>query len=360
VILDGCSGAGGWSEGLGALGRDSLGVELDPDAVATSHAAGHRVVQADVTAIDPHELLDGEDCEGLIFGPPCPSFSAGGKRLGRQDLPTIHRLVAELAEGIDNRARTAVLDPRSLLTVEPMRWVHLLDPEWVALEQVPAVLPVWQDMAAVLSARGYSCWAGVVYAECYGVPQTRQRAVLLAHKHRPVGEPQATHRRWYPDRHRFASDPPDAHLPRWISMGEALNWEEGGVVNTRGARRTSGGNDFPASRPSWALTEKTRSWWHRRPATTLQGDPRVSGPGHKDGRPGSGYPRQQDGAIRVTIEEASVLQSFRPDYPWQGTRSKQFLQCGNAVPPRLAEALLRVVTGEQTGRGRLNLAALGI
>lgn len=140
-------------------------------------------------------------------------------------------------------------------------------------------------------------------------------------------------------------------------MGDALGWDEGTVVNTRGARKTSGGNNFQADRPSWALTEKARSWWRDRPATTVQGDPRISGPGHKDGRPGSGYPRQQDDAIRVIIEEASILQSFRPDYPWQGKRSKQFLQCGNAVPPKLAEALLRVVTVEPVA-SRLNLAVL--
>lgn len=342
MIVDAFHGAGGWAEGLRALGRDALGVELDPDAVATSRAAGHRVVQADVAAIDPRELLGGERCEGVIASSPCPSFSAGGKRLGRRDLPAIHRLIAELADGVDNRASTPMHDERSLLTVEPMRWVRLLDPDWVALEQVPAVLPVWQDMAEVLRAHGYGAWTGVVYAERYGVPQTRQRAVLLAHKYRPVGEPRATHRRWYPDRHRFAADPPDAHLPRWVSMGEALGWEDGCVINTRGARRTSGGNDFPVSQPSWALTEKTRSWWRRRPATTVQG-----------------YPRQQDGALRVTIEEASILQSFSADYPWQGTRSKQFLQCGNAVPPLLAEALLRVLVGAQAG-GRINLAAFGI
>jgi DNA (cytosine-5)-methyltransferase 1 len=357
LIIDAFSGGGGWARGLSALGHESLGVELDSDAVATSRAAGHRVVQADVAAIDPRDLLDGESCEGLIASPPCPSFSAGGKRLGRQDMPIIHQLIAQLADGVDTRelAAAEIADERSLLTVEPMRWAYLLRPEWIALEQVPAVLPVWQDMAAVLEDHGYWTWTGIVYAERYGVPQTRQRAVLLASRRGPVSDPVATHRRWYPERHRFAVDPPDAHLPRWISMAEALGWDQGDIINTRGDRKTSGGNDFEANRPSWALTEKTRSWWRYRP---VQGDPRISGPGHKDGRPGSGYPRQQDNAIRVSIEEAALLQSFPRDYPWQGTRSKQFLACGNSVPPKLAEALLRVVAGEAPGR--INFAALGM
>jgi DNA (cytosine-5)-methyltransferase 1 len=384
LILDGCHGAGGWAEALRALGRHGLGVEYDPDMVATARAAGHACELGDVAAVDPRELLGGERCEGLIFSPPCPSFSAAGKQLGRRDLPAIHRLIDDLAAGVDSRADAHMHDPRSILSVEPMRWATLLLPEWIALEQVPAVLPLWEHMAEHLrSHHGYSVWTGVVYAERYGVPQTRQRAVLLASRAREVSEPVATHQRYYPPKHRYAvSGNGDGHLPRWISMAEALGWIEETVVNTRADRKTPGGNEFPASRPSWGLTEKTRSW-HRwrlrsgqsvagvgraerdaddpsvtvtgrfdlcrwtqeRSATTLSGDPRVSGPGHKDGRPGSGYPRQQDNAIRVSIQEAAVLQTFRPDYPFQGTRTKQFMQVGNAVPPRLAEALLRVVLG---------------
>jgi site-specific DNA-cytosine methylase len=85
---DAFHGAGGWAEGLRELGRESVGVEYDPDMVATSRAAGHEVVLADVAAIDPRELVpEGERCEGVIASPPCPSFSNGGKQLGRRTCP---------------------------------------------------------------------------------------------------------------------------------------------------------------------------------------------------------------------------------------------------------------------------------
>lgn len=44
--------------------------------------------------------------------------------------------------------------------------------------------------------------------------------------------------------------------------------------------------------------------------------------------------------IKITAQEAGVLQSFPADYPWQGNKGQTFSQIGNAVPPRLAAHLL--------------------
>src|SRR5690606_36052364 len=79
-------------------------------------------------------------------------------------------------------------------------------------------------------------------------------------------------------------------------------------------------------------------WVFHRPATTVAGDPRISGPGRNDpdipghGRNAPDIPGSQYGenSLRLTIRDALILQGFPPDYPVQGTRTKQFEQVGNA------------------------------
>src|SRR5690606_16738178 len=289
-----------------------------------------------------------------------------------------------------------------------MRWLYDLRPEWVCMEEVPDVLPLWKQYALYLQQWGYSTWAGVLNAADYGVPQTRQRAILIASRTRGVTAPDPTHAK-SPAEDLFG----DCRKP-WVSMAEALGWDEGLTVNTRGDRKTAGGNEFPADRPSWALTEKTRSWvlhtnrnqqadgsrqttdphaapapaftsksggqwvlrsgqsvagegraerqshepaititgradlcaWvQQRPATTVCATNRISPPGHRNRDAGGQSQVASPDTVRITVAEAAILQSFRPDYPFQGTKTKQFLQVGNAVPPLLAAHVVSAATG---------------
>lgn len=81
-------------------------------------------------------------------------------------------------------------------------------------------------------------------------------------------------------------------------------------------------------KPAPTLTSGHRAaHWEERPATT---------PGHHD--------NQMKSATKVTVEEASALQSYPAVFDWSAvSKTKAFLQIGNAVPPTLAEAILREV-----------------
>ena len=86
------------------------------------------------------------------------------------------------------------------------------------------------------------------------------------------------------------------------------------------------------------------SWVHERPATTIVGSfspDTVAAPGYR--RPGDPPRQDTPGSVKITTTEAAILQGFPPDYPWQGSRSKQFEQIGNAVCPPVAKAILRTL-----------------
>lgn len=429
-IVDLYAGPGGWSEALRLLGRsaDEIGIEYEATACETRSAAGHRTLHADVSTIDEQDYTG---LEGLIASPPCQAFSSAGKGAARD-------LIPELLDSIRARRWTdrADPDPRVWLIVDLGRWLERLSPEWIALEQVPAVLPLWRAYGDLLRDRGYSVWTGILNAADYGVPQTRRRAVLIASRTRTVQPPAATHdaepvpslfgtlEPWVtmatalglkePFRIGFPrlddrGDSPDGYRERdWAAGDEpshtvtekarswvrtALNpddqretdqpaptvttradqWElntgrdwaaggtredaqtidpatspaptltakSGGQWQLRGSRQeraTRRGTDEPA--PTLAFGKASNDWIFERPATTVQGDPRLGAPGHRDREGGE---RQWPDAIRLTARDALILQSFRPDYPVAGTKTRQFEQIGNAIPPLLALHVLGAV-----------------
>lgn len=399
LTVDLFAGPGGWDEALKllGLGARAVGLEWDAAACQTRAAAGHPTIRTDVAAY-PTEPFKGR-IKGKISSPPCQAWSRAGKGLGLIDQPLVHQAVEDLARGRDTRAklRAECRDERSLLAAEPMRWLCDLRPEWTAMEEVPDVLPLWRQYAEILRGWGYSAWCGILNAADYGVPQTRRRAILIASRVRSVTAPPPTH-----TQHPQGEDLFGESLPGWVSMAEALGWNSGVVVNTRGDRKTAGGNDFAADGPSWALTEKARSWVLRH-NSAHRDRPRDPDTGQRKVRSGDGsedfylrFPTsnpslavttntglwswelrsnsQANAAVRtldkpastlffgghrcnevvwtdgeekrpITQAEAAILQSFRPDYPWQGSKTKQFEQIGNAVPPLLALHVLAAATG---------------
>ena len=211
MILDLFAGPGGWSEGLRMLGVEDVGIEWDAAACLTRRAAGHATIRADVSQYPTAPFLGRVD--GLIASPPCTAFSLAGKGAG-------NAVIDELVAAIAAQDWSAMRDhpPTVWLPLEVGRWVDALRPGWVACEQVPPALPLWEAYLPWLRGLGYSAWCGVLNAADYGVPQTRQRAFLMASSVKVVGPPTPTHDR---DPHPVLFGEP---LRRWVSMADALGW----------------------------------------------------------------------------------------------------------------------------------------
>lgn len=356
LAIDLFSGGGGATIALEQLGLDVVGFELNADACATHHAAGHRTVRTDLRTYPWGHLAGRIDV--LHASPPCQPFSAAGSHAGQLDprdgVPWTLRAVAELR-------------PR-LVTVENVKGLtfrkHTSYLAWF-LESL-------RDL-------GYTVDHRVLNAADFGVPQTRERLFVIARNDGVLPKwPDPTHTReqWVsmaealgwdedvtlnqhrgagflerggPRRHRPASEPaPTVRTPGEGGGGGGTYWTwqrpattvQGDALGWGGHRdqRPDGALQIrPLDEPAPTVSAVHAQWWRDRPATTVNGDPRISAPGHHaEHESGS----QQRGAVRVELHELAVLQGFPPDYPFVGTSTSRARQIGNAVPPPLLAAVL--------------------
>lgn len=286
LIVDLFAGPGGWSEGLRALGPSDVGLEMDDATCRTRAAAGHDTIRADVAAY-PTAPFVGRTW-GLIASPPCQEFSsAHGRR-----------------SGLDSS--------KGQLVWQVQRWAEALEPEWIACEQVPAVLPVWQTIARSLTGAGYFARAFMVNAADYGLAQDRRRAVLLASRDH-FGYTVPTH---HENVGMFGGE-------RWRTLAEEIDLEPGWFYDSGQMSKMAGGTKEryvrSCDRPSGTVTGQTRSQW---------------------------VLKSPDGERRkLTVDESARLQGFRDGYPWQGLTGEVDQQIGNAIPPVLASHLLSAVSG---------------
>jgi DNA (cytosine-5)-methyltransferase 1 len=356
-----------------------------PEAVATREANGMETIYRDVwdgLALTEEQHRETYGSYGLLIAsPPCQTFSLAGKGTGRAALDEVLEAIQLHAykDADALRAFGEAHDMRTALVLSPLAYVWRDRPRLVAMEQVPTVLPVWEACAEVMREWGYEVKVEVLNAEQYGVPQTRKRAILVARRGGAVNLPKPTHSRYY----SRTPDKLDPGVNKLVSMAEALGWAPdpsapsslrsnygtGGDASKRGERSVN--------QPAPTLTSKAdrNKWDGERNMTTDEAAALQSYPGvvFRNGNQAHAARRTPDqpaptimfgarsnkvewmgpdlasdpaaSGTRVTVTEASTLQSYERPFVWCGTKTKQFLQIGNAVPPLLAEHILAALVG---------------
>ncbi|WP_406100482.1 DNA cytosine methyltransferase [Streptomyces canus] len=289
------------------------------------------------------------------------------------DLKSLFDGLVSVEESLDaHRIRLEELgDERTGLVLQPLWWVIErsrrpgLEPyEAVVLEQVPAVMRVWEEYEKVLATLGYRTRTQMMHTEAFGVPQTRRRAVLMARFGKiDIPELEETHERYRPGGVPAASRGSEhANGLLWDidekSVGKSRQGPKDSWVSIEAAlkkvRDIAPDLGLP-DRPAFTVVSNYGTGGdpgargrrdHDAPSSTITGKVSRNRLVHK----GTDTDLPRFG--RFELAEAGVLQTFPVAYPWRGGDRPQ--QIGNAVPPRLALHVLRHVLEPQLSKQEAN------
>lgn len=153
------SGCGGLDLGFERAGFDVIWAnEYDPSIHAT-YRRNHP--QTDLNTLDIRELKEQDvpDCDGIIGGPPCQSWSLGGKCLG-------------------------IEDERGKLVFDYIRIVKAKKPKFFVMENVPGMvsskhIKAFNNFLDLLRDAGYIIKYELLNAVDFKIPQDRLRVIVV-------------------------------------------------------------------------------------------------------------------------------------------------------------------------------------
>lgn len=332
------SGAGGLDYGFEAAGfRTSVAVEMDRDCCNTLRAnRSWPVIESDIHDVSTREILRTAglrkgDVDVLIGGPPCQPFSKAGY----------------WASGDSRRLE----DPRSLTLGAYMRVLEEAKPRAFLLENVEgfAFGSKQEGLTSLLkqvseinrrTASNYRPTFRVVNAAHYGVPQLRNRFIMVASRDGADFQfPNETHSAdGLAGKERFRTT--------WDALGDLAGASCNEDLSLRGKWadllptvpegenylwHTDRGRGLPLfgwRRRYWSFLLKLAK---NQPSWTLQAQPGpATGPFHWENR-------------LLSMRELCRLQTFPDDVTITGTRMAVQRQIGNAVPSLLGEVFGREI-----------------
>lgn len=320
-VLDLFSGPGGLSIGLQRAGASiSAAVELNRDAMRTyslhTNAAVH--FNEDIRGVDFSTFAGKIDL--VAGGPPCQPFSLGGLRKATGDA---RNMVPEFL--------------RCIATVKPHAFVMENVPGLTMSDARPYFDSVLQEMMDL----GYQINWTILNSADFGVPQKRRRLFVLGCRDRVLSFPAPTHgagcKSPHPRSKDFVGSEPIGEVPS--SEVKFAKFPDLRASPYAGHVYNGGGRPIDPDGPCHTILASSggyKTHW----VDTLG----VAVEYHAHLRAG-GAPRDGvvPGARRLTVEECAIIQTFPSDMVFTGSRSSQYTQVGDAVPPVLAAALGQVI-----------------
>lgn len=337
------SGAMGLDIGLLQAGLNiAIGQDFDRYCVETMRLNGHNVLDGDIREIQPETILDSTGLKVkepflVCGGPPCQPFSTAGKRMGIND--PRGSLFMDFVRIIDHiRPRFFVMENVKGIMSAPLKHIPNApkdenDPE----QRLGTVLEV---ILSEFRKLGYKTVYGLLDAVNYGVPQFRERFILIGSRDKEnIFLPIPTH---FPMHQN-----PDY---RWRTVGSVIK----GLENDKGECGTLG-----AERKKYLKLVPEGGNWRDLPKDII---PEAMGGAYKSGGGKVGFYRrlsydQPSPTITtapaqkatmlchpkldrpLSVKEYARIQQFPDDWQFAGTIAEKYKQIGNAVPVGLGKAI---------------------
>lgn len=388
TFIDLFAAPGGMSLGFEVAGFRSLaGVDIDAKAMLTyrrnfPHAVA---IVGDITQLSSENLLRRVgvrvfEVDVIIGGPPCQGFSTVGR-------VKIASLVREGIWNLSNPHPRFIDDPRNVLYKEFVRIVKDIKPKVFVMENVPGMMSyrdgeIVRQIIEDFSHIGYRTEAKVLNAVWYGVPQMRKRIFFIGTRLKDVDISWPMPEHAEPDETTVTLDTFiwGSRLKKPVTVWETIGDLPDPVPGKPGLADFPLDYDKPpfSDYQRWARegSDKVHNhvarqhserdikvfsmmkegmWWRDLPKEIkelygyrddifhdkmkrLRSDsPSWTIVAHlyKDGYMYI-HPKQPR---TITVREAARLQSFPDRFIFMGSRTDQFKQVGNAVPPLLARAV---------------------
>ncbi|GAB4189784.1 MAG: hypothetical protein OHK0022_02200 [Roseiflexaceae bacterium] len=356
------SGAMGLDLGLEQSGLDiTLAVEIDDFCCQTisKNKPDLDVLKEDVTILGADRLRKHRNFDGDVFlmvgGPPCQSFSPGGKRAGLSDprgnlIYEYLRLIKEVRpqffvfENVAN-ITTAALQHRPIKERPGQHWSlkKYEEGKISGLNEEELSGSAFRQILVDIESLGYHVVFSVLDAADFGTPQHRLRFVMIGSRDNvQLSLPKPTHGKPGSGKLPFATlrdviynikDDPGPHAsytPQVAHFFDLVpqggNWrslpKEIQVIAMGGAYYSGGGKTGFFRRLSWDT-----------PAPTITG--RANRKGSSACHPEATRP--------LSVKECARIQGFPDFWRFAGSMSQQYLQIGNAVPVALGRAIGRTI-----------------